>query len=212
MKKIKYTFLSVVLSFVSIQYAGAQGAGPRAANRQSTNQVVVNDVVKARIDSTLMGLVQAHQIAGVSALIFEKNKEVYFNAFGYADREAKTKMDRNTVVRIYSMTKPITGTALMQLFEKGAFALDDPLAKYAPEFADMKVFAGVDAAGNIKTEPLKRPITIRDITRHTSGFPREDHPALGELVRKANVMDLENTLSDMAKKLSSLPLAFQPGE
>lgn len=203
MKKIKYTLLSVVLSLASIQFAGAQHADAAS---------IINDATKARIDSTLKGLVEANSIAGVSALIFEKNKEVYFNAFGYADREANTKMDRNTVVRIYSMTKPITGTALMQLYEKGAFDLDDPLSKYAPEFADMKVFAGVDAAGNIKTEPLNRPITIRDVTRHTAGFAREEHPVLGELVREANVMNLENTLSDLAKKLGSLPLATQPGE
>jgi CubicO group peptidase (beta-lactamase class C family) len=90
--------------------------------------------------------------------------------FGYADREAKIPMDRNTIVRIYSMTKPVTGVALMTLYEKGAFQLDDPLSKYAPEFADMKVYKGVDASGNLILEPAKRPITIRDITRHTAGF------------------------------------------
>lgn len=203
MKKIKLTILSAVLSMVFIQFAEAQHAD---------NSLVINDAAKARIDSTLKSLVEANSLAGVSALIFEKDKEVYFNAFGYADREAKTKMDRSTVVRIYSMTKPITGTALMQLYEKGAFDLDDPLSKYAPEFANMQVFAGVDDTGNIKTEPLNRPITIRDITRHTAGFAREEHPVLGELVRGANVMNFENTLSDLAKKLGSLPLATQPGE
>src|SRR5690606_24950095 len=95
--------------------------------------------------------------------------------------------------------------------EKGAFELDDPLAKYAPEFADLKVFAGVDDAGNIKTEPLQRPIAIRDITRHTAGFANDDHEALGKMVREANVMNQENTLAEMAKKLGTLPLAFQPG-
>ncbi len=201
MKTIKCTFLSAVFSLAVIQFAAAQPTGP-----------VINDAAKQRIDATLKSLVEANSIAGASALIFEKNNEVYFNAFGYADREAKTKMDRNTVVRIYSMTKPITGTALMQLYEKGAFDLDDPIAKYAPEFANLEVFVGVDDAGNIKTEPLKRPITIRDITRHTAGFATNEHPVLGEMVMKANVQDLENTLTDMAKKLSTLPLAFQPGE
>lgn len=203
MKKIKLTLLTAALSLAAIQFATAQ---------QTSSVTIINDAAKARIDSTLKGLVEANSIAGVSALIFEKNKEVYFNAFGYADHEADAKMDRNTVVRIYSMTKPITGTALMQLYEEGAFALDDPLSKYAPEFADMKVIAGVDDAGNIRTEPLNRPITIRDITRHTAGFAREEHPVLGEMVRKANVMNLENTLTDMARKLVSLPLATQPGE
>src|SRR5690606_23217780 len=133
MKKIKLTILSAVLSLVFIQFAEAQHVD---------NSLIINDAAKARIDSTLKSLVEENSLAGVSALIFDKNKEVYFNAFDYADREAKTKMDRSTVVRIYSMTKPITGTALMQVYEKGAFDLDDPLSKYAPEFANMQVFAG----------------------------------------------------------------------
>lgn len=211
MKKINYALLFLVLSFMACQSAGVKDVSAGDENLP-TAAALVNDNVKTRIDSTLKSLVQSGKIAGVSALIYEKNKEVYHNAFGFADREAKTEMDRNTVVRIYSMTKPITGTALMQLYEKGAFKLDDPLAEYAPEFAAMKVFAGVDAAGNIKTEPLNRPITIRDLTRHTAGFAREEHPVLEELVKKADAMNRENTLSEMAKKLSSLPLAFQPGE
>src|SRR4029079_17179244 len=103
-------------------------------------------------------------------------------------------------------TKPITGVALMTLYEKGAFKLDDPLSKYAPEFANMKVFKGTDASGNMVLEPAKRPITIRDITRHTAGFAGTDIPVLGELVRKTDALNPNNTLSEMAKKLASLPL------
>jgi CubicO group peptidase (beta-lactamase class C family) len=122
-------------------------------------------------------------------------------------------MDRNTIVRIFSMTKPITGTALMTLYEKGAFQLDDPVAKYAPEFANMQVYKGVDARGKLILEPAKRPITIRDLTRHTSGLAsRTDLPGLGDLVKQADAMNPGNTLTQMAQKLASLPLMFQPGE
>ncbi len=107
--------------------------------QESVKNNLVTDHVRARIDSTLSSFVESGNLAGVSALIFEKDQEVYFNAFGYADRENKVKMDRNTIVQIYSMTKPITGTALMTLYEEGKFQLDDPLSKYAPEFSDMKV-------------------------------------------------------------------------
>jgi len=170
-------------------------------------------MAKARIDSTLRSFVNAGQVAGVSALIFEKNQEVYYNAFGAADREAKVPMDRKTIVRIYSMTKPVTGVALMTLYEKGAFQLDDPLSKYAPEFANMNVYKGVDAAGKLILEPAKRPITLRDITRHTAGFASgTDLPGLGELVRKTDPLNPNNTLSEMAKKLASLPLLFHPGQ
>ena len=173
---------------------------------------IVDKSVKSRIDTTLKKFVDSGKIAGVSALIFEKGKEVYYNAFGYADREAGLPMNRNTIVRIFSMTKPVSGVALMTLYEKGKFQLDDPLSKYAPEFANMKVYKGVDASGNIITEPAKRPITIRDITRHTAGFADADMPALSKLVREANAMNFNNTLREMAKKLAGIPLAFHPGD
>jgi CubicO group peptidase (beta-lactamase class C family) len=173
---------------------------------------IVNEKAKARIDSTLKSMVDSGQLAGVSALIIEKNKEVYFNAFGFADKEAGKAFDRNTLVRIFSMTKPITGTALMQLYEKGAFQLDDPLSKYAPEFADMNVFKGLDASGKMILEPAKRAITIRDLTRHTAGFARGEDANLGSMVKEADVMNKENTLAQMAAKLAKLPLAFHPGE
>jgi CubicO group peptidase (beta-lactamase class C family) len=186
-----------------------------ACQTKEAGRIVVSETTKARIDSTLKSMVDAGMIVGASALIVEKDEEVYFNSFGFADRESGKPFDRNSLVRIYSMTKPVTGAALMQLFEKGMFQLDDPLSKYAPEFADMKVFAGVDSTGKeprILYEPLTRPITIRDLTRHTAGFASGGHPSLGAMVREADVMNRENTLAQMAEKLGKIPLAFQPGE
>ena len=176
--------------------------------------LLVNKVARARIDSTLKSLVDSGSIAGVSALVFEKGKEVYFNSFGYADREAKALMSRSTIVRIYSMTKPVTGTALMKLYEEGKFQLDDPLSKYAPEFANQKVFAGYDAKGKMILEEPHRPVTIRDITRHTAGFVYnlpDTTTVFGKLVKRTDAMNFENTLQQMAQKLGSLPLAFHPG-
>ena len=197
---------------VVVLFLHASSFAQKANNNRTTGGNIINKSVKARIDSTLKSLIDSGKIAGASALIFEKNKETYFNAFGYADREAKISMDRSTIVRIYSMTKPVTGVALMKLYERGAFQLDDPLSKYAPEFADMKVFKGVDSAGNMILEPVKRPITIRDITRHTAGFaPGTEIPGLRELVRKTDPMNFNTTLNEMAKRLATLPLAFQPG-
>ncbi|MFM9838779.1 MAG: serine hydrolase domain-containing protein [Cyclobacteriaceae bacterium] len=182
------------------------------APKKQNVPLIIHETAKARIDSTLKSFIDSGKIVGVSALIFEKNKEVYYNAFGLADREANRAMDRTTLVRIYSMTKPVTGVALMKLYEQGAFQLDDPLSKYAPEFADMKVFKGVDAKGKLILEPTKRPITIRDITRHTAGFATSQDSLLRPLMKEVDAMNKENTLALMAKKLGSLPLAFHPGE
>lgn len=103
----------------------------------------------------------------------------------------------------------------MTLYEQGAFQLDDPLSKYAPEFENMKVYTGADDAGNMILEPPHRAITIRDITRHTAGFltnPPDTTSAYGKLIKRTDAMNRENTLVQMAEKLGSLPLAFHPGE
>lgn len=204
MKKTLPVILSITLIIIA--------CGGPSTDAKTASAYLVDTTVKTRIDSTLKSFVDSGKIAGASALIFEKGKEVYYNAFGYADREAKVPMDRNTIVRIFSMTKPVTGVALMTLYEKGLFQLDDSLAKYAPEFANMKVFKGVDAKGNPILEPTKRPITIRDITRHTAGFPGMEIPELAAIVRKAEVMKFENPLKEMANRLSKLPLQFHPGD
>ncbi len=186
------------------------GCGP--SNTETGQTGVITDKAKSRIDSALNAMVANGDIAGVSAVIFEKDKEVYFNSFGYADREAKKPFDRNTIARIFSMTKPVTGVALMQLYEKGAFDLDDPLSKYLPEFADVKVFAGNDAKGKPTFEAPRRPITIRDITRHTAGFANGDHSSIGKMVQEADLSNPTSSLTEMASRLSKLPLAFHPGE
>lgn len=174
--------------------------------------LIVTVSAKARIDSVLKNFVEAKNIAGVSALIFEQGEEVYYNAFGYADINANKLMDRNTIVQIYSMTKPITGTALMTLYEEGLFKLDDPISKYLPEFSNMTVYTGVGSKGNVLTAPLKRDISIRDITRHTAGFPnRADIPGLSKLMIEADAMNRENTLAQMGEKMGEVPLWFQPG-
>ncbi len=203
--KNSFLFISITLLFFSCQ----------SSRNGEDKGFVVNDVARARLDSTLKSIIEGGSIAGVSALIFEKDKEVYFNAFGYADREAKVPIDRSTIVRIFSMTKPITGVALMKLYEEGKFQLDDPLSKYAPEFANQKVFAGYDAKGKMILEEPHRPVTIRDITRHTAGFVSnlpDTTSIFGRLVKQTDPMNRENTLEQMAKKLGSLPLTFHPGE
>jgi CubicO group peptidase (beta-lactamase class C family) len=167
---------------------------------------------KAKIDAALSGFIESHTLVGVSALVYEDGREAYFGAFGQADREAGKPMTRGTLVQIFSMTKPITGVALMSLYEAGKFQLDDPLAKYAAEFADLRVYAGIDTHGEVVYEALRRPVTIRDITRHTAGFyAGTDHMPVGEIYRAADPTSIHNTLAQEATKLGSVPLLFQPG-
>ena len=169
-------------------------------------------VVPAVIDSALKSLVDSKQIVGVSALIYERGQEAYFGAFGLADRENNKPFARDTVVQIFSMTKPVTGVALMQLYERGKFELDAPLAVYAPEFSEMQVYAGVDASGQPKYEAPKRPITVRDILRHTAGFNGDGAPeAVTALYRQADPRNRNNALPEVIARMARVPLAYQPG-
>ncbi len=170
-------------------------------------------VVDARhLDEVLGNFVSSGELVGVSALVYQNGEQVYFGAHGMADREQGVPMARNTLVRIYSMTKPITGTVLMTLYEEGKFQLDDPLEKYAPEFANMQVYAG-QMDGEVVYEATERPITIRDILLHTAGFYSwsAGESPLAELYEDANPTSLENTLEEMAAIFGTLPLEFQPG-
>jgi CubicO group peptidase (beta-lactamase class C family) len=168
----------------------------------------------AAIDAALKSLVDSQKVVGVSGLVYQRGREVYFGAFGFADRENNKPMARDTIAQIWSMTKPVTGVALMKLYERGKFQLDDPLEAYAPEFANLKVFAGLDEAGMPKYEAPKRKPTIRDVLRHTAGFTvsnGDDESVTGAIYREINPRAYGNTLEEFAQKFAQVPLAYQPG-
>ena len=199
------------LAMVLLQ-ACASGGSTASSSGAVAGQQVITPAAKARIDSTLSAFVSSGRVVGTSALIWEKRREVYFGAYGMADREAGRPMRRDVIAQIFSMTKPITGVALMQLYEQGKFQLDEPISKYLPEFADVKVYAGNDASGAPRFVAPDRVPTIRDITRHTAGFATNaGDPAVGTLFRTADPMNRNNTLTVFARQLASVPLSFQPG-
>lgn len=167
---------------------------------------------KARIDAAIGGFVKSNQLVGVSALVYQDGQEAYFGAFGLADREAKRPMARDTLVQIYSMTKPVTGVALMMLFDAGKFQLDEPVSKYLPEFANVRVYAGKDVNGNAILDAPHRAITIRDLLRHTSGlWGSADTGPVGEMYHKADPDNFNNTLAEEVRRLTTVPLLYQPG-
>jgi len=181
--------------------AAAPAAGPAAT--------VVD---AAHIDAVLREIVAEGRAVGVSALVHEGGREVYFGAFGMADREAGRPMARDTLAQVYSMTKPVTGVVLMSLYEEGLFELDAPLSRYLPEYAQVKVFAGENADGSPVLVAPQRPVLVRDILRHTAGFAaafEKDTPA--RLYREADVDSRAITLAQMSERLATLPLAYQPG-
>ena len=203
-----------LLIMLMVLALGACGEGPQGQPEQGRQANEPGALVDpARVDEALKGFVDRGELVGVSALVFENGREVYFGAHGMADREAARPMQRDTLVRIYSMTKPVTGVTLMTLYEDGLFALDDPLERYLPEYAAIKVYAGGEGADVELVEPT-RPVTIRDIMRHTAGFTNGDareSPWLAERWREAHAYDIENTLEELSRDVASMPLLFDPG-
>ena len=166
-----------------------------------------------KLDDMLETLVREGDVPGLTLLVMEHGKEVYFGKAGFRDMAAKKPMQRETVGRLYSMTKPITGVALMQLYEQGKFKLDDPLSKYLPEFKNMRVFVGQNPDGTLKTEPAKHPITIRDLMRHTAGFSYGfTHTPVDALYVRENLLSYDQTNAEFTRHLAKLPLLYQPGE
>ena len=185
-------------------------SGPVAQAQTAPATTLVID--KKRIDAALAAMIADGRAAGTSALIWQDGREVYFGTAGMADREAKRPMRRDTIAQIYSMTKPVTGVALMQLWEQGRFRLDDPLARYLPEYTDMRVYAGKDAAGQPRYVPAERPITVRDILRHTAGFAYGAGPTPAhDAYVAAEPLALTIPLAEASKRLARVPLLYQPG-
>jgi CubicO group peptidase (beta-lactamase class C family) len=200
---------SVLLAAAAVLVA-AGPALPAAAQAQPAAERFRID--KGRIDAALADMVSSGRASGVSALVWQNGREVYFGSTGLADREAKRPMRRDTLVQIWSMTKPVTGVALMQLWEQGKFRLDDPLSRYLPEFATMLVQDGTDAASAPRWRPAQRPITVRDILRHTAGFAYGDGPNVADKAFvQADPLGLDHDLAEFGHRIAHLPLLFDPG-
>ncbi|HWU81598.1 MAG TPA: serine hydrolase domain-containing protein [Caulobacter sp.] len=173
----------------------------------STAEATSVKIDKARVDAALKAMVDSGRAVGASALVWQDGQERYFGVAGMADREAGKPMRRDTLVQIFSMTKPVTGVALMQLWEQGKFGLDDPLSAYLPEYAGVTV--SDDRGG---TRPPARPILIRDILRHTAGFSYGMRDTASDAAFKATQpLDLQNDLAEFSRRNAAVPLMFDPG-
>ncbi|WP_292931814.1 serine hydrolase domain-containing protein [Novosphingobium sp. PASSN1] len=165
------------------------------------------------LDRGLSQAVVKGEVPGLTYLLVRHGKVVAFNSFGQASPARNIAQTNETIFRIFSMTKPITGAAMMVLYEEGKWKLNDPISKFLPEFANLRVLTGVDAAGHPITEPAKRPPTMRELMSHTAGFGYGLLPGgpVDDMFRAKDVTGSKN-LADVAAKVASIPLKFQPGE
>ncbi len=189
--------LAVFLSFCLAYGAGLPTAAPEREGFSPERLNKINVVMREHIS--------AGRLAGASGLIARNGKIVF--------RENWGEMKPDSIVRMYSMTKGVTGVAAMILYEEGKFAMTDPVSKYMPEFAHMRVAVG-DAG---KTVPAEHPITVRDLFRHTSGLdymgPKDENgdAAYKKLEMTGGAPQVSFDLAEAVKRLATAPLNNEPG-
>ncbi len=174
----------------------------------------------ARMDNVFQKSIANGDVPGVTAIVIRSGKIVYNKAFGMADNQSNRALKSDDIFRIASMSKAITSTAIMMLWEEGKFQLDDPISKYIPEFKNptlIKTFTFKDSS--YTTEPAKNEITIRNLLDHTSGLGYgaiDGDERFKAMYKKAGITDLFTTesikIGESVKKLAKLPLHHNPGE
>jgi CubicO group peptidase (beta-lactamase class C family) len=218
--------VAVAVAFTSSWYVSAQSsrqpllsaasrATPAAAalNPASSPEALGFDSQRlAKLDAYMAMAVADGRVAGLSTLLARHGQVVSEKTYGVRSLATGAPMTRDTIVRLYSMSKPITGVAMMMLFEDGRWQLDDPITKFVPEFKALKVMTGADADGRRSIQDMKRPPTMRELMSHTAGFGYglgDQHP-VDKLYREKGVLSA-NGLADMIKRTAEIPLMFQPG-
>ncbi len=168
-----------------------------------------------RIDAFLDRVVAEGRTVGASALVWKDGAEACFEAAGDADREAARPIARDTLFQIFSMTKPVTGVALMQLWEQGRFGLDDPLEWHLPEYAALKVADGENPDGSPILRDPRRKVTVRDVLRHTAGFTygADGTPqnAADRVWERLQPLSSDKTLAEFSQAMAQVPLLHDPG-
>jgi CubicO group peptidase (beta-lactamase class C family) len=168
----------------------------------------------ARLTAAMKSLSDSGQLSGVVTMVAKDGKVVHFEASGQRDVANGAPMQKDTIFRIYSMTKPITGVAMMILFEEGKWQLNDPVSKHIPEFANLKVAKANPASGAVAQVAPDHPMTMRELMSHSGGLTYGvfGSTPVDKMYVDANVLDPNQPMQAMIDKLAKIPLLFQPGE
>ena len=215
MQRIIRAGLVLALTFPGLVLAATypRGAAPLPVAKPESQGMSTERL--ERMGAFFQNEVAKETTAGYVIVVARNGKLLYSTAVGERDREQHLPMTLDTRFRIASMTKPVTMTAALMLYEQGKFHLDDPLSRYLPEFKDMQVAVGMDESGNLKTEPAKRPITIRHVMTHTAGFGYgvlfDGNSPAAKAWAKVGLGD-GSTLAQKTAEIAKLPLNYHPGE
>jgi CubicO group peptidase (beta-lactamase class C family) len=203
--------LVVLLSLTALAALPALAAGKDLPTAKAES-VGMSTERLARLGDGMKDLVNQGRLAGVVTMVSRHGKVVEFDAAGKRDIAANAPMQKDSIFRIYSMSKPITGVAMMILFEEGKWQLNDPVSKYIPEFANLKVYS-TDASNNMVLKDQAHPVTMRELMSHSGGFTYGffSNTAVDKLQRDADLLNVNNTLDEFIKRVAKLPLNTQPG-
>ena len=174
------------------------------------------DIEPARLEAVetdLVGRIDEGKLSGAVVMIAQGGEVLMHKALGYQNVEEQIPMKNDTIFRIFSMTKPITGTALMTLYDEGKFNLDDPLEKYLPELSNLRVAISANNDGTWETEPADHPLTVKELMSHTGGFtyfPPIGNGPIAQAYVEAGIGG-DATLAESVPELRDIPLDYQPG-
>jgi len=201
-------------ALLGLTAAGAALAAPPLPRAAKPEAVGFSSEKLKRLDETLQTLVDQGQIVGGVTLLGRHGRVVQMKAFGKRSLETGEAMPADAIFRIRSETKPVTGVAMLILYQEGKWKLDDPVTKYLPELANLRVASGVDAEGRPILAPVSRPPTMRELMTHTAGFAYglADDPGsvADQAYYKAGVLQ-SDSLEHMVQKVAMLPMYAQPG-
>ena len=191
----------------------AEEEAPRDLATVDPTDVGVSAKRLERLAAGMQGMVDDGDLAGVVTLMARGGKLVHAHIAGVQDIESGASMERDSIFRIYSMSKPITGVALMMLYEEGKWRLNDPVSRYIPGFADLKVHDGDSADGSPRLVDAERSMTMAELMSHSGGLAYGLGTAnhVDRLYREQRVLNADAPLQTMVDKLSNLPLLAQPG-
>jgi CubicO group peptidase (beta-lactamase class C family) len=166
-----------------------------------------------RLDAAMQSLVDTKKLAGLVTVLARHGKIIEEKSYGYADVASGKPMQKDTIVRIYSMTKPITGVAMMMLYEEGKWKPSDPISRYIPEFRDLKVYSGLDKDGKPTLASPSHAPTMGELMSHSAGFTYGffGSTPVDKLYQEAQLLNAP-TLQEFIERVAKLPLLYQPGE
>src|SRR3954465_10674616 len=203
---------ALALFAISVLAAELPRAKPESVGLSSSRLEHINQVLRAKVD--------AGEIPGYVALVARHGKVAYYEAYGMQDPTTKKPMAKDSIFRVYSMTKPLTSVAAMILVEEGKMRLSDPVSMHLPELKDLKVATNADTAktpAELQTKPAANPIRVLDLLMHTSGLTYGFFKGVpgGGVVEQAYMDggegDLDISNAELVTRLSKLPLKYEPG-